>query len=353
MEDINKFRFNFDRDVTALQKFNGATGKKILFLALKAADKKPAVLQIIGDNYAAQIEGAATDVLSKTADAINYFYPDYGDISMGMKWQATKKWNPDGDITARTVIFYENSRVSTAFGKKDQPLMDLFTLYHETAHTLDNNKPGGDGKHPLPENVGDAYAAMLMLRRFGQQAVPFLQKVSLWRAANFGFAQEEDHFTSITLDKIIADSAGQDFSKLNAADMFKRAKDYAGLWAPPMADLEKSRQVYLHMEREPDPVGWLIAHSALSRYAPENIAFYMAAKSVLPALDPKLRTEKNRTFSAVEISLAKRLMAKAATVKLSALFNAAATKAPAAKITLADMLTPGTPRTTKPRGLRT
>jgi hypothetical protein len=340
-EDITTYSFDFERDVSALQQYLGSTGKNILFLHLKAADKKPEVLQIIGDNYDALIEGEQTDVVSKTAAAINYFYPDYGDISMGMKWQATKQWVPDADITARTVIFYENSLVSTLMGKKDQPLMDLFTLYHETAHTLDNNKPGGDGKRPMPENVGDAYAAMLLLSRFGQQAVPFLQKVSLWRARNFGFAEEKDHFTSLTLDKIIADSAREDFSKLNADDMLERAKDYAGLWSPPIADLEKARQAYLHMERERDPAGWLMANSNPSGYAPENIALYMAAKNALPALDPDLRTEKSPAFSKFDVSQAKRLMARAATTKLSALFTAATGKAPDADTpTIADIIRP-------------
>jgi hypothetical protein len=316
---------------------------------LRAINNKAEAIQAIGVDYNARINGKYVNVADKALETANDYAPDYGDISLGVKWQATKPWNPDADITGRAVLFYEDSHYNMIFGEENRSLMNLFTLYHETAHTLDKNKPGGDGKRPLPENIGDAYAAMLLLSRFGQQAVPFLQKVSLWRAQDFKSAASEGHFTSIALDQIIADSAHEDFSKLNAEDTLKRAGEYAAAWAPPIADLEQARQVYLQMPHERDPAEWLINNTRFSGYAPQNIAFYIAAKNALPVLFPGPQTGSDNPPNDLDFSTAQRLLQKAATTKLSALFNAAAEKAPdASQPTVADIIWP---RITRPQSM--
>jgi hypothetical protein len=351
-EDIKHYSFDFEREANRLERFTGVSGKYVLFLDLHLnSAKKVNVLHTTGDNYSAQMEGKRSSILNQALKTATTYVPLLGDNSVGMQWQAGQ-WHRGGKTTGRAIFFYVNNSATMELGKKDQSLMNLFMLYHETAHTLDDHLSFTQGARPLVENVADAYAAMMFLKRFGQQAVPFLQKLSVWRVnyfATYG-AAAASHFTSFTLDKIIADSAQEDFSQLSSEEMLKRASEYTRVWTPQIADLKKASAVFDRLKDETDPAAWLTQHTRLSGDAPDNIALYVAAKSALPALYPGLRAENAASSVHFNASQAKRLLKKAATIKLSALFNTAAVRASgASSVTVAAIITP---RAATSRGLR-
>lgn len=238
-----------------------------------------------------------------------------------------------------------NQASADDIGKKFHDIHLLCTLYHETAHALIERGPTVDKLHPQRECDADAFAALMLLKRFGQEAVPYLRLRSWLRANDAATYGDTTHFTSTVIDKIIYDSRHEDFSALTIDDMIARAQIYTDKYTPSPAVLKKARLSFGRMIDMKSPVKWLLRDNSRVAFQPNALAVYIAAKNILPALYPDMRAKQNKKPDAQNISDAHRLMQHATTIKFSAIFNNSAVKpAKDAKTSrspsIADMIAP-------------
>ena len=284
MDNINNYNFDFDHEVKALRQSLDGLGDNILFIKIKVEEDGTKRLRPWGPNYSAMLAGRHQSIQQAALEEINKYYVRPDSSSKGIKWQAVEPWNPEvEEITGRAVICNEDDSFSGMLGNRNKSLMNLFTLYHETGHTITSSALTADTKRPLTESAADAYAALRFLQRFGEDAVPFLSMVSWLRAYNAvkGYTK---HVTTTVLDKIIADSATVDFSKLTPAETIKRAEDYTNEWAPEASVLKEARKAFIHKPQLNDFN--LLAETCLAS-PPNNFAFYIGAKVFQPFLQPE------------------------------------------------------------------
>jgi hypothetical protein len=124
--------------------------------------------------------------------------------------------------------------------------MRLHALWHEEGHVLNPDGPDVDDDHPLQECAADAYVALRFFQRFGPDANAFLSMFSWLRAFKASAVVDTTHLTTTVLDKIIADSAYEDFSNLTADQTIERAKKYAEEWTPSEIILSEARKSIEH-----------------------------------------------------------------------------------------------------------
>jgi len=103
--------------------------------------------------------------------------------------------------------------------------MRAFTLDHEIGHV--KCARGSDGGN-MGESIADAYATIRQIQRFGADAAGLLSVQVLKRQAALFLLPEDKaiHYTAPVMQKIIADSAQVDFSKLDAAETLRLASEY-------------------------------------------------------------------------------------------------------------------------------
>lgn len=204
-------------------------------------------------------------------------------------------------MDAEVAVLRKQEALTDSLGPANADLMKLFFLYHETAHGLIKAGPEIDDFHPARENAADAYAALRLLQRFGDDAADFISMVSWLRifgAVNKGITS---HLTSASLDQIVADSKTEDFTQLDFEKTVRRAARYARNWTPTQTMLEKAAPVF---ERKWDFDG--IASTSLS--SPDPFIFYIGAKYFNPLAAEhgalrngqpmNLAIEKRRAFAA-------------------------------------------------------
>src|SRR5262249_35008223 len=117
-----------------------------------------------------------------------------------------------GDPLTHFICLRTDEKYIHSLGDENEPLLRLFTLLHETTHALIPTDDDLEG-----EWAADAYAAIRLMQRFGKKAVPLLSEIS-WHRAYTAVCSEDNHtghLTTAVLDKIIADSASRDFSRLD------------------------------------------------------------------------------------------------------------------------------------------
>jgi len=100
---------------------------------------------------------------------------------------------------------------------------DVFVFDHEIGHLLCKN---GLAKTNLRECVADAYATIRHIQRFGQDSAAIRRLVDK-RAVELVFGDGVEHFTAPVVEKILADSAKMDFSKLTPTETVALAERYA------------------------------------------------------------------------------------------------------------------------------
>ena len=340
-EDINNYIFDFEKEVLALRQIVGARADEILFIDVGTdannADrhKRAFVRQMIGEEK------------FEHKNSICFKIAEYA------------KDSHKSSVSLRDMVFL-NGNEFDGLGGKFKELSRLYALYHEAAHALIPGKVSIDKDHPHGECVADAYAALMLLQRFGQETVPFLQVLSWLRANDALTYGDTSHLTSTVLDKIIFDSPHEDFANLAAEQTFEKAQDYADQWTPEVFALQKARPIFDRLQGNfnlkhilqdklfgaTNPVDRLLGSTNLSGYALNNLAFYVAAREAMPVLYPEMRVDDTYKPHSREISRATRLAEHAALMDFSAVFN---NKSAIDSPTVADMITPRTANTSGPR----
>jgi hypothetical protein len=107
----------------------------------------------------------------------------------------------------------------------------LNTYDHEIGHIVTREGYGRRFGANMGENVGDAFATIRHLQRFGLDAD--IKAFSEMRAVEFVFRRDRgDHFSTPTVDAILAAAATFDFKKLTPAQTAEAANNFAIAHAP-------------------------------------------------------------------------------------------------------------------------
>jgi len=173
-------------------------------------------------------------------------------------------------------------------GEENKQLMDLFTLYHEAGHALTASFLMSE-RIVQKECTADAYAALRMLQRFGNDAVPLLSMISGLRASE-AIAKDSSHLTTTVLDKIILDSAHVDFSKLTHAETVQLAKNYAKTLTPKARTLARADTIFKQEDALADPSSRM-----------DDFSFYILAKAAQPIKQNDVRTAIEMRLSTMHL----------------------------------------------------
>jgi hypothetical protein len=270
-DDINNYTFDFETEVTNLRQSIGPKVNDILFIEAVGKSSDIKLRTIIGEQ-----DFIAANAALAHKWATSSFKKESRSSSI-----ATKLTSNTGDHAGYFICLREKQPFSRKFGAKNTDLMNLFTLYHETAHGLIYNGPRNDGNHPFLECAADAYTALLLLQRFGPEAKYFLSKIS-WSRSFDAVNGDTSHLSTFVLDKIIADSAHQDFSKLSSDETIKLAETYAKKWTPKIKTLSAMRGFF--KQRKSLRYSELLEESLAS---PSAAIAYTGANFFQPFLQPQ------------------------------------------------------------------
>ena len=322
-DDINTYTFDFAKDVTAFWHELQPASDGIMFVETKVVQlddtgdelkiilSKTIVGEGFGENDISKIHGFITDIYAENPE----------EVSIALTLKTT-----DGSV--RNALSLNNSHPHyESLGVDNKHLMQLFGLYHETAHLLIPGGPNVDKDHPFQECVADAFAALCLLQRFGQDAVPFLSMFSWLRSCAAITYKDTGHLSTPVLDRIIVDSASSDFSVLTVVETMERAEAYATAWTPDESMLTEARASFAAAMQDKAPCLDLIADTCLN--AGSDFSFYIAAKFFQPFLHPdgivyggsflKLSPESRQAY-------ADQIGPQAAGLTLRRVFNKAAPK---------------------------
>jgi hypothetical protein len=262
-ENINNYQFNFTDEVARIRT------KKILGRALLKA--------MIFSEAELIPEGAGVKVLlsNMIKDRKRLWAPWY-DREIARQYNTNISCSSMQPLAGtRLVLCRTDEPLVQRFGPDQKQLMRLFVIYHETGHAL----IPGKGER-FRECAADAYAALRLLQRFGDDAIPLLSMLSWHRARNAVDGGVFSHLTSPVLDKIIADNEECDFAGLSPQQTVGLAVQYAQDWMP-TADMISA--VDKLPPRKAEPAALL---AGASRNPHNAFLSYLAAKIVGPYAQP-------------------------------------------------------------------
>lgn len=270
METIRDYQFDFEKEATTMADAFEAAGQSVAYLEVEVGSDSLNPLQVVGDQAA--LEKNLDEVFLVEAQYY-HAYPDGGS-------HARNFFDADRPFDA-TVTLVKDDDFFGSLGPDHDPLLRLFTLYHESGHALMPGGPAVDALHPQREAMADAFAALRLIGRFGAEACPILSMIS-WRRALGAVSGNTSHFTTTVLDRIIADAKDKDFSSLSLEETADLARDYAENWTPD-TDMLKGAMPDFVQEHKTRLEG--LARTALS--SANDLAFYIGAKVFQPFLHPE------------------------------------------------------------------
>lgn len=280
-DDINNYNFDFAQEAEALRRELGALLDKTLFVNVDitgsdSLDAQAVLSQVIGD------ERLAAYNLSGIYTAITKTYSDD-------PGKSSTKYRMDlGDgAAAHAIVINNGNPYEGILGEENRSLLGLFFFYHETAHVLiSGNKPEKEENDPFLECAADAYAALHLLQRFGRKAAPLLSMISWYRSYAVIAEQDTAHLSTTVLDRIIADSASHDFSRLTPVRMIELAEAYAKEGTPAPVMLSRARSVLRDAWEHTSPdEAHLILDAALR--SKSELVRYIGAKYFAPFMQPQ------------------------------------------------------------------
>jgi hypothetical protein len=284
-DNIKNYRFDFATEAQKLADFIGTRADKIVFVEVGFdRDHKAFAKQKLMDDNEQELRTYADAWMPRKLQKFN---EDPGYSSYVTGFESDPDDHGQKHVVGAVLYVNKNQNVDALFGKKDQDLQNLFTLYHELTHAIALRDYSPNSTHP--ENLGDALAALFLLHRFGQAAVPFLENLSMGRA-NMALQipdgqQNPDvlHLSTLGLDNIIADSQHEDFTRLSAEQLMQRANEYAAKYMPDNNALGVISQVAQDVVQNggvsDQLANDLLSQADASRSSPVNMALYVAAKN--------------------------------------------------------------------------
>jgi len=320
-DNIQNYRFDFSTEAENFANFIGTRADKVVYVDVGQSRDQIFAKKVLTGDHEQELASVVDQSMSS----------DLGIFAKEPKFSSFAKPVIVGDDYGRhyklgaALYVNQNQFVGPLFGgTKDQDLQTLFTLYHEATHAIAQTEtPDDNNAHP--ENIADALAALLFLKRFGQSAVPFLQNLSMGRA-NMALQSPASatHLTTVVLDNILADSRREDFTKLSAEQIMQRAQEYSAKWMPDDAAVDTIKRVAEEVANNngvtPQLTDWLLSTTSSSGNSPSNMALYIAAKN---AAYNYSSSQITGTFNHIAVNRddAQALVNRARQMQPSALFN--------------------------------
>jgi hypothetical protein len=306
--NVDAYTFNFKKEVKGFQHELGPLADNIVFVYVDIANNPPRIVlphviagKGIGKGVIDQARKIALQVFSQQPEGSSFAIPFQ---------------KHEGGI----VFINHNNDFFKAFGGKSRRLAHLRSIYHETAHVLIKNPREEEG-HAFGEATADAYLALRFFQRFGRDAEQHLSMWS-WARAMGGLSGDTEHLTTTVIDRVIADSRREDFSKLSIEETIRRAERYAQEWTPGTAQISEA---LAFIAKKGSLEGVLRGAEASSN----KLAFYLAAKIVQPMLQQEgmmLGGKFTKWPEATRQQAANDLAARTEKLTLSDIFNRTAMK---------------------------
>ena len=311
-EDTHTFAFDFVEEVQRLQRALGSLADSIVFMNVNVNGPHIALHHVIRG------KGVTDRNVEYAKDDIERVYGKSPNHSSFTLFNLCR----DPDDTSRQAVVFKNGDYNRErFGAGYDELFPLFILYHETAHAV---MVGNKADDPANECAADAFAALLLLQRFGPDAIPFLSMLS-WDRALVARRVGASHFTTMTLDKIIADSKTRNFSQLTAEETVALAREYALLAPTPAAATAAEKA----LENEKPAQTWNeLLFPCLSLSSPE-VTFLASAKIAQPLLKREGILYDGKVFKLTygkRLRYASAIKLRLATMRIKNTFNKAAAK---------------------------
>jgi len=269
-EDITGYKFDFAKEALQILRELGDADRLITFAEVginRRRDEPAEILQIT--------EGRFTQAVSNFIKDLYRENPGIGSCH-GMI-------DPFFGL-GEFVSLYKDEAGIGAFGKKYKDLLRLLILYHEAGHIAISQ----DYSKAKNECAADAYAAIRLLQRFGNDAVPLLSMWSWFRAWNAALHGDREHLSTIVIDHIIDKARQGNYDGLTHDQVVKYARDYARFAGPSERELRKLKKAFKKIP-EQEKYTPAMAHSILEAglRSKSQLAFYIAAKFFTPFMNPE------------------------------------------------------------------
>lgn len=150
--------------------------------------------------------------------------------------------NPDYNFRA-AVINPEDSFYHLAL-PAEKEMSRAGAFYHELGHLLCKSGFEVDDNNALGESCADAYAALRLIKDYGDAAHGMIARNSWYRAAKFLDIHAGEYLTAPVTLQLLADAADGRFARLSPADMVSTAEHYAHTYAPTPSQIAAAAEVY-------------------------------------------------------------------------------------------------------------
>ena len=159
------------------------------------------------------------------------------------------------------------------------------SFYHELGHLLCKNGFETDGNNTLGESSADAYAALRLLQRYGDDARGLIARESWRRAAKFMNNFYGNYLTSPVTAQILADAKDGRFDKLSPAETVTAAESYAEKYRATEAQIKAAQRVYADGRYPFFPLQEKLAYLATTCLSkPDNFSLHLGATVLNPFL---------------------------------------------------------------------
>lgn len=326
MEDITTYKFDFRTEVERLREDYAVLRDITWFFEVKITPAQTPRDQTFID-FLHEITGAAppdyikrayTDAFEKHTHQKFRIDPTHSSFSLGASSLDMAPFS-----TAHHVCVREEEPFTAFGGDEMRDFLRLFTLLHESGHVQFNTAP--------TEASADAFAALHVLARFGDEAADMLSLIRWYRTAVMMKYGDINHLSTAMLDKIIFDSKQEDFSRLSPDDTLVRANEYARLYTlrppeavPPKESADVYRAVMLVAGNYPDKGNDLFKTLCETCLASStDYAFYIGAKFFQPFLHPdgiEINGTPIRLDETLRQQIAAQLEARAARIDFNGMF---------------------------------
>lgn len=299
---INTYTFDFETESAVLLRSLGTTADYMMLVDVQVTAPQPpealATVDIPGAHCGKGIDGGiANQILGHLVS----FYEHYDNPEARGSNHFPMSIMINGERTPLHTIALRNTTVEENFGKPYAGLMRLFSLLHEAGHAVTANLEKEE-ESPRGEIAADAYAALSLLERFGEEAIPLISQISWLRALN-GVHGDTLHLTSFALDKIIVDYNAGKLANLDHDKITGYAKAYAKEWTPETDTLLEARASFMpHLQAAAKlPENRLEALLDSTFLSPPNaIAQYAIGRVAMPFLTQADAQYRNKTLNLTE-----------------------------------------------------
>ena len=276
MDDINSYTFDLKKEIENVWDILPKDSGLFLFIESKVVESED---EKSGKVFRQEVMGSQLAIKEFSEQACDYIKVSFKEDPALTSFHLPLS---NDAYSGHLVSLMEADDVYTKiFGKEKKSLMQLFTLYHETAHGLIEGDFKECNNHPFRESTADAFTALSFFQRFGNSAGNILSMISWQRSINAVFG-ETKHLTTTVLDKIIVDSATRDFSKLSPEETVELARTYAEEWTPKLSVLSEAMPFFT----QECGLNFLLGRETGLASA-SNFAFYIGSKFIQPFLNPE------------------------------------------------------------------